>query len=186
MPILIKDKRIAADSWKRLDGRPDHYLRPADDGLLRDFPPGDLLVTLAVWKQRRDDLVERAGRTGVLLEPGDDPAAIAADLGHLDLVAVNFPDFTDGRGHTIARLLRERHGYEGEVRAVGDVLRDALFYLNRCGFDAFELADARNAAQAVAGLADFSDAYQASVERPLPLFRRRPGNAVQPAARCRQ
>jgi uncharacterized protein (DUF934 family) len=107
------------------------------------------------------------------LEPHEDPAAVADRLGRTLRVEVNFPKFTDGRGYSIARLLRERYGYRGELRAVGDVQRDQLFYLARVGFDAFLLREGEDADAALAALEDFSEAYQASVERPLPLFRRR-------------
>ena len=107
------------------------------------------------------------------LEPGDDPAAAAARLRGAARVEVNFPSFTDGRGYSIARLLRERYGYEGELRAVGDVQRDQLYYLSRCGFDAFLLREGEDAEEAIAALQDFSDAYQSSVAQPQPLFRRR-------------
>ena len=107
------------------------------------------------------------------LEPGDDPAGVADRLHSAARVEVNFPSFTDGRGYSIARLLRERLGYQGELRAVGDVQRDQLFYLARCGFDAFLLRDGQDAGESIAALTDFSEAYQASVERPEPLFRRR-------------
>lgn len=107
------------------------------------------------------------------LEPHEDPAALAGRLASAARVEVNFPKFSDGRGYSIARLLRERHGYTGELRAVGDVQRDQLFYLSRVGFDAFLLREGEDAEAALAALADFSEAYQASVERPQPLFRRR-------------
>ena len=108
-----------------------------------------------------------------LLEPGDDPGALAGSLKRLTVVAVNFPKFGDGRAHSIARLLRERYGYRGELRAVGDVQRDQLFYLSRVGFDAFLLREGEDARAALAALTEFSETYQASVERPQPLFRRR-------------
>jgi uncharacterized protein (DUF934 family) len=115
-----------------------------------------------------------AGTGQVLrLEPADDPAKYADRLGAVARIDVNFPSFTDGRGYSIARLLRERHGYDGELRAVGDVQRDQLFYLARCGFDAFLLRKDADAEDALAAFNDFSEAYQASVERPQPLFRRR-------------
>jgi uncharacterized protein (DUF934 family) len=107
------------------------------------------------------------------LEPADDPAALAGRLAAAARVEVNFPSFTDGRGYSLARLLRERHGYQGELRAVGDVQRDQLFYLQRCGFDAFLLREGEDAGEALGAFHDFSEAYQASVERPEPLFRRR-------------
>ncbi len=107
------------------------------------------------------------------LEPQDDPAGIADRLAGAARVEVNFPRFTDGRGYSTARLLRERYGYRGELRAVGDVQRDQILYLQRCGFDAFLLRDDQDADESLAALADCSEAYQASVERPQPLFRRR-------------
>jgi uncharacterized protein (DUF934 family) len=107
------------------------------------------------------------------LGPGDDPAALGERLHAAARVEVDFPKFTDGRGYSIARLLRERFGYRGELRAVGDVQRDQLHYLSRVGFDAFLLREGEDAEGALAALGDFSEAYQSSVERPLPLFRRR-------------
>jgi len=108
----------------------------------------------------------------VRFEPADDPAS--ASLEGAVRVEVNFPKFGDGRGYSIARLLRERYGYRGELRAVGHITRDLLFYLESCGFDAFELRAGEDPKAALAGFEDFSEAYQASVARPQPLFRRRP------------
>jgi uncharacterized protein (DUF934 family) len=107
------------------------------------------------------------------LEPQDDPAAIAARLAKAARVEVNFPKFGDGRGLSIARLLRERYGYAGELRAVGEVGRDHLFAMAACGFDAFLLRDGEDAAEALAAFGDFSESYQATVPEPRPLFRRR-------------
>jgi uncharacterized protein (DUF934 family) len=107
------------------------------------------------------------------LEPGDEPASILDRLGRAARVEVNFPKFGDGRGYSIARLLRERHGYRGELRAVGHITRDLLLFLESCGFDAFELREGENPHEALAAFEDFSEAYQASVTRPVPLFRRR-------------
>ncbi|MEN9315197.1 MAG: hypothetical protein RIS35_1590 [Pseudomonadota bacterium] len=137
--------------------------------------PGDashLLVTLADWKTGRDRWIGSGRSIGVLLGPADDPAAIAPDLRALRLVAVGFPAFTDGRGYSIARLLRERHGWRGELRAVGEVLIDQLHYLARCGFDSFALADGQPVDAALAAFSALSDSYQAGVDRG-PLFARR-------------
>ncbi len=161
MTLLIKDRKVAADSWLPLESA-------------ETLPPsGDLLVRLGVWLADRERLIARGVRLGVRLEPGDDPAALAADVHRLGLIAVNFPAFADGRGYSTARLLRERYGYRGELRAIGDVKRDQLFYLARVGFDAFLLAEGQDADDALSAFDDFSEAYQASVERPSPLFRRR-------------
>lgn len=169
MSTLIRLGRVEADGWP--------LVRVA-----AALPvPGEVVVPLPLWMAQRDYLAWRNGHVGVLLGPADDPAALAGELERLALVAVDFPQFTDGRGYTIARLLRERHGYTGELRAVGDVGRDQLFYLARVGFDAFALREGEDATAALAAFADFSEAYQASVERPQPLFRRRAAHA--PAAR---
>lgn len=126
-------------------------------------PEGSAVVPLADWK----------GESGILLGPSDDVELIAGHLDRLALIAIDFPNFTDGRGYSMARLLRERYGFKGEIRAVGEVLRDNLFYLSRCGFDSFALSDKTNSTQALEALSDFSEGYQASVERRQPLFRRR-------------
>ena len=111
----------------------------------------------------------------VRLEPTDDPASVAGRLDRVARIEVNFPKFGDGRGYSIARLLRERYGYKGELRAVGQITRDHLFFMESCGFDAFELREGEDPHEALAAFNDFSEAYQASVKRPLPLFRRRLG-----------
>ena len=107
------------------------------------------------------------------LEPTDDPATVAGRLAHAARVEVNFPKFGDGRGYSLARLLRERYGYEGELRAVGQVVRDHLYYMKGCGFDAFLLREGEDPAEALRAFDDFSEAYQATAVRPVPLFRRR-------------
>lgn len=109
----------------------------------------------------------------VRLEPSDDPAAVADRIARAARVEVNFPKFGDGRGYSIARLLRERYGYGGELRAVGDVQRDQLLYLARCGFNAFLLRKHEDADDALAAFGELSESYQASAAQPQPLFRRR-------------
>ncbi len=130
-------------------------------------PEGERLVSLADWD----------GEPGVLLSPADDPAVLAGRLDELEVIAIDFPQFTDGRGYSLARLLRERHGYTGEIRAVGEILPDNISYLLRCGFDAFAPAEEKLLDAALSRFGDFSEAYQASVERPVPLFRRRVASA---------
>ncbi len=108
------------------------------------------------------------------LEPSDDPAALVARFARAQRVEVHFPKFGDGRGFSTARLLRERYGYRGELRAVGQITRDHLPFLERCGFDAFELRDGEDPWEALASFEVFSDSYQATVPEARPLFRRRP------------
>jgi uncharacterized protein (DUF934 family) len=165
MAIIIKQRQAVADSWQ--------LLKAAADGSVTVPPDGAVIVPLALWRAQRDALTARSGKLGVWLDSNEDPALIADDLKYFEVVAVNFPQFVDGRGYSIARLLRERYGWRGELRAIGDVLRDQLFYLAQCGFDAFALRDGQDVQAALSAFADFSDAYQTSVERPQPLFRRR-------------
>ncbi|WP_137936211.1 DUF934 domain-containing protein [Chitinivorax sp. B] len=166
MPKLIKQLTIVDDRFT--------LLRPADDGSLPAIPAaGDIIVPLTCWQSERDQLTSRKDLIGVWLAPDDDPSEIVADLSHFAVVAVDFPAFTDGRGYSTARLLRERYGYQGELRAVGDVFKDTLFYLARCGFDAFAVRQDKDIVEALKGLSDFTDAYQVSATQSIPLFRRR-------------
>jgi uncharacterized protein (DUF934 family) len=163
---LIKDRKVTPDAWRLLER--------GTDGATPLIPEiGDLIVDLNLWRESREQLVARAGRTGVWLDGADDPAHIAPDLQHLALVAVRFGSFTDGRGYSIGRLLRERYGWRGELRAIGDVQRDQLYYLARCGFNAFALREGEDAQASLQAFNDFTEAYQAAVDLPTPLFRRR-------------
>ena len=162
MPLLTRHRMVVADRWTLVPGT----------AALADLPATPAIVPLALWLAHRDALVER-GDIGVRLGPADDPEALAGDVARLPLIAVDFPQFGDGRGYSTARLLREKYGFGGELRAVGDILRDQLYYLRQCGFDTFSLAPGRDIAGALAALDDFSDNYQATVAQPLPLFRRR-------------
>ena len=110
--------------------------------------------------------------SAVQLEPGDLIAPLFDHLEELALVTVNFPVFTDGRGFSYGRELREK-GYTGELRAVGAFIRDQLDYLSRCGFNAFQLEDESQLPDALASLNQFSEHYQADIDQPQPLFRRR-------------
>lgn len=125
------------------------------------------VLDLEQWLECRD----RAQRA-VVLEPGETLAPLLEHIDEIPLVLVNFPTFMDGRGFSYGRELRER-GYKGELRAVGHFMRDQLTYLSRCGFDAFQFEDESELEPALESLADFREYYQASVNQPQPLFRRR-------------
>ncbi|QNM95976.1 DUF934 domain-containing protein [Chitinimonas koreensis] len=148
----------------------NHWIRVAEG--CDDAVPAHTLLPLKEWLERRDELLDRAD-VGVWFAPDDEPEALGADAARLALIAVDFPAFTDGRGFSIGRLLRERYGFAGELRAVGDVFKDTLLYLRRCGFDAFEIRADKDVEDAARGLDDFSEFYQSGVDQPLPLFRRR-------------
>ena len=171
MAFVIKNRQVVPDTWQ--------LLKPSATKSPPSIPSaGDVIVPLALWIEQRVSLISRVGRLGVWLDSHEDPAAIAGDLDSFAVVAVNFPQSGDGRGYSIARLLRERYGYKGELRAIGDVVRDHMFFLASCGFDSFLLREGEDPVEALTGFDDFSDAYQASVERPLPLFRRRVGGGA--------
>jgi uncharacterized protein (DUF934 family) len=162
MPQLIKHRAIVADGHT--------LVRSA--ATLDDLPQqGAVIVPLALWLAERDALLAR-GDVGVWLAPAEHPGALAEDVERLSLIAIDFPQFSDGRGYSHARLLRERYRFAGELRAIGDVQRDQLYYLAQCGFDAFLVPDGRDAEDALNGFADFSDGYQATTAR-TPWFRRR-------------
>ncbi len=168
---LIKERRLQNDEWKvvtLIDGQTEINVC---------LPVGPLLVPLAVWKAKKSCLIareyEHGTPLGIWLAPEDDPAEIAKDIDDFTVIAVHFPKFTDGRGYSTARLLRERYGYDGELRAFGDIGRDQIFFLNRVGFDSFLIGEGHNAEEAIAAFDDFPEAYQAGTDLPIPLFRRR-------------
>ena len=164
MPQLIKDGAIVDNEWLRLDADQVAEGIPAD---------GKVIVPLASWQDYKSDLKAR-GNVGVWLQAGEEPEALVGDLDSLPLVAINFPVFRDGRGYSYARELRQRHGYQGEIRAIGDVLQDQLFYMWRCGFNAYEVRADRDLEEALKGLQTFSVTYQGDVHVPEPIYRRRP------------
>lgn len=164
MPRLIKDRAIIDD--------PYISAAPGEDGALA-LPNGPVLVSLATWQAFRDILLAHAHAKGIQLKPDEFAEAIAGDLSHLDMVAIEFPAFADGRGYSTAYTLRSRLGFKGELRAVGDVLKDTLFYLQRCGFNAFAVRADKNLEDALQGLDTFSTPYQGTASAPAPLFRRR-------------
>ena len=170
MALIIKNREIVEDNWQ--------VVRAAEDGALPEvaaLPAGKVLVPFALWQAGGDALVASRSKDeiGVWLEPDSEPADIAGDFDKLALIGVDFPVFRDGRGYSIGRLLRERFGYKGELRAIGDVLHDFLYFMKQCGFDSFALRDDQDVNEALAAFDTFSDGYQTSVLRPVPLFRRR-------------
>jgi uncharacterized protein (DUF934 family) len=154
MPRLINNGGIVEDQWLAVD--PDTL-----------HPGTSQVLSLDQWLE----LADKSG-SALQLEPGQPPAPLFEYLAEITLVVINFPVFTDGRGFSYARELRER-GYTGELRATGHFIRDQLTYLQRCGFTAFQMADEAQLEEALTSLNDFSEHYQASIDRPQPLFRRR-------------
>jgi len=168
MPIaepaqIIKDGKIIDNNWLLLE-RTENNASPV--------PSGQVIVHIDVWLEQKDQLSARTD-IGVWLDNTDTADRLGSDAQQLPLVAVNFPSFMDGRAFTAARLLRERYGFSGELRAVGHFIRDQLCYLKRCGVNAFACDDAIQLDKALASLQDFSESYQTAADTPIPLFRRR-------------
>jgi uncharacterized protein (DUF934 family) len=149
MPQLIKNRALSNADW----------VVAGSEGAAA---AKQLLLPLADYLKAMN-AGEPTGVRAVLLKPENvDLAPLVPHLAKLPLVAVHFGSTGEGRGYTQARLLRERHGFKGELRAVGAVRADQIFFLARCGFDAFELADGEDVATAIAQLDRFTVAYQAS------------------------
>jgi uncharacterized protein (DUF934 family) len=170
MTQIIKNRAIVEDSWT--------VVRAAEDGALPEvaaLPAGKVIVPLALWQAQREALVASRSKEelGVWLAPDSEPADIAGDFNEVALIAVDFPVFRDGRGYSTARLLRERYGYKGELRAIGDVLRDQLRFYERCGFDAYALRADKDLHDALNAFTEFTVQYQGAFDEPSPLFRRR-------------
>ncbi|MBK7356317.1 MAG: DUF934 domain-containing protein [Propionivibrio sp.] len=167
MPKIIKNGQIIDDDWQilKLDGE--------QTAASLAWPDGNIMVPMTAWLERKAEILSRGKRPGVWLDSHEDVEAIAGDLEHFVVIGLNFPKFTDGRAYSTARLLRERYAYRGEIRAIGDVLQDQLFYMKRCGIDAFALREGKDIEAALSGLRVFSETYQAAVDQPQPLFRRR-------------
>lgn len=164
MPLINKTATIENDAWTLV----------TDAGELSAEKPQ--IVTLEIWRQRKSELVSREGKVGLLLQPEDDVCEIEPDLDRWPIIAIDFPEppeglAFDGRGYSHARTLRDRFRYKGELRAVGKVLRDHLYYLNRVGFDTFQLPEGSDAESALRAFMEFSVRYQAAADNPQPLYR---------------
>jgi uncharacterized protein (DUF934 family) len=163
--MIIKNKAVVNDEWDVLrlaeNDTPESVVVPSDR----------VIVPLKVWHAQRDTLQHRAD-VGVWLASDERAENLQNDVQKFAVIAVDFPKFADGRGYSIAYHLRVRLGYRGELRAIGDVLRDQMFYMQRVGFDAFAPRADKDIHEALKGLSDFSVTYQASSDQAEPLFRR--------------
>lgn len=169
MAKLIKNKEfVANDPWQVI----------ADDADVQEFS----IVSLKRWQEQRDSLLPKVqqGLVGIWLDSIETADLLNEDVNLFALIALNFPVFTDGRCYSTARLLRERHFFKGELRAIGDVLVDQVYLLDRIGFDALALRDDQDVEFALKSFKPFSNAYQSDVHETRPLWRRR--DAVQSTA----
>lgn len=150
---LLKANRIVEDEWTRID----------DDAAI--VPNRPVIVSLARWQRDRAALISRLPHVGLVLRSDQPPTDAAEDIARFGLIALEFPKFTDGRAYSYARLIRERYGFTGELRAVGNVLRDQLLFMRRTGFDAFELPETANVREWLKAFEDFSVFYQRATDK---------------------
>ncbi len=155
MPLL-RNGRIALDQWVAVGD---------DEALPADAP---IIVSLARWRAERANLVVEYRQIGIRLTGADTAEEIANDLPYFDLVAIEFSSVADGRGYSTARLLRDRYGFSGELRAVGHIIRDIFPFLHRCGFDAVEARSERDAAAWRESIGAINVAYQPATDNRLP------------------
>jgi len=163
--MIIKNKTVVEDDWSVL------RLSESDTPESVSVPSGKIILPLKVWLAQRNALQLRKD-IGVWFASDERAEDLQNDVAKFPVIAVDFPKFGDGRGYSIAYRLRARFGYERELRAIGDVLRDQLYYMQRVGFDAFAVRADKDIHDALKSLNDFSLSYQASLDEPQPLFRR--------------
>ncbi len=164
--MMIKNGVIAENPWLLI-------AKPEGDAATFSVPDGQIIVPLSIWLAQKTMLQIRTD-VGVWLDSDETAEQIADDVEKLPVIGVNFLIFMDGRAFSTARLLRERYGFKGEMRAVGNFIHDQLCYLRRCGVNAFVFNNPEiNLHVALKSLNDFNEYYQSSVDQPLPLFRRR-------------
>jgi len=161
MPKLIKNETIVENEWTIIDKE-----------FSAELPKGKNFLPLEYFLENISNN-EISKDTGVWLDSDESPEALIPHLDNLEHIAINFPKFADGRGYSYARILRDRLNFKGEIRAIGDVLHDQMFFYKRCGFDAYAVREDKNIEVALQGLKDFSNSYQVSTDQPQPLFRRR-------------
>ncbi len=166
MPTLI---RLADGQFSLAE---DPFTAVAED---LQIPQGDVIISLTRFQAEGDRLLSEGRKVGVRVEVAEEVEALAYDLPRIAVVALDFPKFRDGRAYTSAALLRERLGYQGEVRAVGDALREQAGFMVRCGFDAFEPADGSTPEDWARAVHRFRHVYQRSADRRTPAFAERGG-----------
>lgn len=171
MSQVFKNRTCIEDGWTPL------RLAEGEDPATLPLPDGDILFPLAVWQTRKNEIISRYKRIGLWLAPNEGPETLAEDLHYFIVIGVDFPKFADGRGFSVARLLRERFHYEGELRAIGQPILDQVFFLTRCGFDTIAFAEPVKAEDVLRQYAVFPEVYQTAADQPQPLFRRQEGSA---------
>lgn len=163
MRKLTSDGTLTDDNW---------ILLPKEDVFDPASTSGPTLIHWSVARQHLEAF-EAENNIGIWIDTESSEESLESLPLQVPVIAIHIPAFTDGRGFSLARMLREQKEFAGEIRAVGNYMQDQLFYMRRCGFDAFIIDDNANVESMRRSLQDFSDSYQAAVDQPNPLFRRR-------------
>ncbi len=160
---VIKDKAVVNDDWQ--------LIREIDTDAA--VPEGKVILPFAYWQANREALLKQNSEHAVWIDGATQTEVLLDDLEHFSMIALDFPAFKDGRSYSHASLLRNRYNYKGDLRAIGDVLRDQLFFLQRCGMSSYEIRKDKDIDDALKSLQDFSVRYQAAADDALPIYRQR-------------
>ncbi len=160
MQKLINQSAILDDKWTFIEA------------MENKLPTGNVIIPASQWLENKASLASRTD-IGIWLDSDAEIDLYIKEISELPVIAINFPAFANGRGYSLARLIKERTDFKGELRAIGDVLLDQLFFMKRCGFNTFLLKEGLSAEKALEYLETFSDPYQLAYDKPSPLFRRK-------------
>ncbi len=161
MSRIIRGDAIVTDDWQLL---PDDTQPEADT---------QIIVSLEYWRKAREVLLSEAAEVGVQIPNDVDADEVWLEIEDRPLIALNWPTYGDGRAHSQAQVLRLRLGFKGELRAIGDIGRDLVFHLRRCGFDVIVPREGEDMEDCLGALKDFSTAYQPATDDIEPVFVRR-------------
>jgi len=160
---VIKDRAVIDDDWL--------LIRDIEDS--SPIPEGDVILPFTFWQANRGQLLKTKKKHAIWIDGSIETESLLDDIEFFSVIALDFPVFKDGRSYSHARLLRERYNYQGELRAVGDVLQDQLFFMERCGINSFQIREDKNIEQALNGFKIFSDRYQAAADDATPISKKR-------------
>jgi uncharacterized protein (DUF934 family) len=160
---VIKNKEVINDDWQ--------LIRDIDTDTA--IPDGQVILPFEYWQANREGLLKRDTEHAVLINGDTVTEDLLDDLEHFSVIALDFPAFGDGRSYSHASLLRQRYDYKGDLRAVGDVLQDQLFFMQRCGFDSYAIREDKDIEEALKSLNDFTIRYQTAADGALPIYKQR-------------
>lgn len=160
---VIKNKEVINDDWQLIRDIEN------DDAI----PEGQVILPFAYWQANRDELLKRDTEHAVMINGDTVTEDLLDDMENFALIALDFPAFGDGRSYSHACLLRQRYEFKGDLRAVGDVLQDQLFFMQRCGFDSYAIREDKDFEEALKSLNDFTVTYQTAADGALPIYKQR-------------